>query len=211
MVQIDVFWLKSIILPLAPAFLTSILFIFKLFKTGSRKKSYFYLIFLISMLLMSWFTKIHSGAWINAQIPCYSAIAIFYGMGLSSISEITINYNKLKVVTIIYIIFIFLFVILYYNPLSYIPTNQAKSNGDKLVTSVSGMKGNVYIVASPYLARLSGKRPYTQFFGLYDILRTGDDKSVQLDSKIRADLKNHEFDAIIINKTSGLPGLEDYY
>jgi 4-amino-4-deoxy-L-arabinose transferase-like glycosyltransferase len=120
--------------------------------------------------------RINHGAYDNTLLPAYAIIAIIFGLGVGWLIlyfEFQ-NINNSLFQTIMWLAITIQFFLLGYNPIQQIPTLADRRAGDKLVSQISSVPGNVLIPYHNYLNLYAGKNIYFHFVAFNDIrsLRT---------------------------------------
>ncbi|MFP4459226.1 MAG: ArnT family glycosyltransferase [Candidatus Zixiibacteriota bacterium] len=176
-------------------------FIFNKFIIKFRRIKYsslFDLVFLSTMLLISWSMRLHQGGHINALIPAYAVISIYFAIGLSKVFNKT-SFSKSFSIILAFAIII-QFIHLFYFPGRYIPDEDDYTYGYKFIREVASEPGKVYIFFHSYISRLAGKESYLPQTAIWDISRgqKNDVYDYTMDLFNNAIEKKY-FDAIIID------------
>ena len=159
--KIFLFWINDILLPLCFASALTIFLLLTRYRDANKKYFLYYVLISSGLICGSWLSRIHSGGYDNVLMPAYASISITFGLALPEIFKYLDNYriNKRKIFScIIYTICIIQFAILYYNPLTLIPTQQDIEAGNSLINKMKEYPGDVLILSHGYLAVLAGKK-----------------------------------------------------
>ena len=152
-----------------------------------------------SLLLASWFTRIHTGGYLNVLLPAYAGLAIFFGVGLYK--AVVEAGNSRGIVPLIYLAAIFQFAQLYYLPWKQVPPKAASTAGDHLLETIASYHGDVLVLGHPWYAAMAGKSTFAQEMAIGDIFRASDlpREKEQLKASILRKISQREFDAIILD------------
>jgi hypothetical protein len=152
-----------------------------------------------SLLLASWFMRIHAGGYLNVLLPAYAGLAIFFGAGLHK--AVVEAGSSRAIVPLIYVAAIFQFMQLYYLPWKQVPSKAAFEAGDRLVKTIAGYKGDVLVLGHPWYAAMAGKATFAQEMAIGDIFRATDlpREKEELRATILRRISQREFDAIILD------------
>jgi len=159
-----------------------------------------------SIFAISWFSRLHYGGFSNVLIPSYIAILLTAGICFGHTFQSCDSNSNLKSLSyikipkmILIILCIIQSVILFYNPLNFIPSKQDKEAGYYFIEKLKNLKGNVYISNHPYYF-MTGKRSYSHEMVIFDVLRGGQKKiNRKLLKNIDEDLLKNRFDYIVID------------
>ncbi|MCJ7435639.1 MAG: hypothetical protein MUO77_19320, partial [Anaerolineales bacterium] len=114
----------------------------------------------------------------------------------------------------IYLALILQMVILFYNPISQIPTSADLKAGQEFVQYLSTLDGRVYLVDHPYLLSLAGKNAHAHNSATWDVLRGSEENrgKIILEAELSEAIKNQAFSVIITDtQWDILPHLKKYY
>ncbi len=162
----------------------------------------------VSMLLISWTMRIHSGSAINTLIPAYAAICIYASIGFFTLFKNGKPIHK----TVLYFLLLIQFVLLFYLPGRYVPGSEDKPAGYEFISQLSSINGDIYIYNHPYYYHLAGKRPYFSIISLWDIAR-GDDNAISDNARaiFHDALEDQKWKAILIDYFGYSKALEKEY
>jgi hypothetical protein len=83
-----------------------------------------------------------------------------------------------------------------WNPHKYIPTDQDRAAGDRLIAHIRSFDGDVWMPSHPWYLQLAGKTPHVHRMGIKDVTARQPREVLGLDDA----LKNHAFSAIILDE-----------
>lgn len=138
------------------------------------------------LVITSYLSRIHSGAAENVLMAAYAGIAIYFGIGLSSVFKMIVQNDVIKIIFILLITT--QFASLFYPPLQQIPSAMDKQQGERLQQLISGFKGEVYLSGHPWYAQRMNKPSQAQDMAVLDIMRASG--SEQWKQKLAQDMIN---------------------
>jgi Dolichyl-phosphate-mannose-protein mannosyltransferase len=186
--------------PIAIACVASLYFLVSRL-ASDREKGIFYLMLATGALTGSWLSRLNSMAYPNVVLPAYCVISILFALGVrEAVSDVMSTPHPIGrlAANFIYSVCIIQLVLLLYNPLDYPANKKDMEAGADFVKTIAQFKGEVFAPDNGYTALLAGKRPYSHYMALYEILREGDeaDREKLIDDMGRA-VREKRFDAII--------------
>lgn len=188
------FWashMLSLFLPFAVAFLY-------FFKNRKQKDTMFFALFLASMVISSWLARLHSGGFWNVVLPAYLALSIVLGLGIEKAFRfVREDFGRIYTLGLL---FLLQFSILYYSPISKLPTPEDRKVTEEYISLVADYESPVFASEfGGYYHYLLGKRSCFHAIALRDILLLKDNEHVLAfteDMKLAFD--EQEFSAVIV-------------
>ncbi|HAW49510.1 TPA: hypothetical protein DCX16_00955 [bacterium] len=183
-----------------------------LFITTRTKNNIFDLDTLIFLFLgVSFFVSLSgrgiTGGVENALIPLIASLSIIFGISCSIASE-----SKKQTKPFLYGFLILQFIILFYNPMSQIPTKKDKEIGERFLYQVSSIQGDVFIPYHGYYLTKVGKRPYCYIGALSDVEFDKKQGRVLINDfvlSLKENLEKKVFGAIILSN-EGIPSFDNF-
>ncbi len=211
--MVILFWTIDILHFYAFAFLLSIIFLTLTF--SKRNKFYFYLLTIAGMIFTSWISRVHRGGSINVLIPAYAILTIGFTLGAAELYKLIHRFEKKAAAIILFTVFL-QNLLLYVDPLPFIPTQKRLQKELQYLKTLATFPGNIYIESSCYLPLLLGRKPYAHVWAIIDILRTNPKPVVAqiLVNELQEKIKKKFFSAIGVSRGYFLPrviNIEDYY
>jgi len=172
-----------------------------------------YILFAIGAIGSAWITRSTNGGGSNNGMSAYLAIAILFGLGFNYARLLVYNENRADQrfqLTISGLVLI-QFLILTYNPFSYIPTNTDREINQKLLNEISAAPGQVLIPYRSHLPELVRKNPQIhminlfEFTGYFNHIVTPEGR--ELVEQIRANICSQQYSLIILDQP--VPWLEE--
>jgi len=176
---------------------------------GARR---FHLCLAAGGIAASWFSRIHSGGYLNVLMPAYAAIAVLFGLGLSSFWRTPRGPRSPAVETLVYGLCLAQFALLAYDPRAQVPDASDLQAGQELVARIRALDGEVLVVHHGYLTGLAGKPTSAQWMAVTDVLRgdPGPERN-RLGDEIRSALRQQRY-TVVITDTEWYPDeLEAHY
>jgi hypothetical protein len=173
------------------------------------------LIIAAAMIAVSWFSSAHQGAYDNVFIPAFAAVSMLFGLAVSLALdkiETRSGCGRDLLKTAVFLACIAQFSMLSYDPFSLVPSNRDREAGERLITKLSLVKGEVFIPRHGYLAWAAGKRGHAHEMAMNDVLR-GDPEGAgkKLRGEIYQAIAHKRFGAVIVDYDWAKQELERYY
>lgn len=205
------FWTRDLLTPLPVAFAMSLFFLGRLCSPSRWRDGVFYVCTTGSLVFVGWIGIWSDGGDRNALIPTYAAAALLFGLSFHAICDAARNRPRRQAIAAaLYVLCLFQMVLLVYNPKSFIPTKEDREAGRRLVETMRGIQGEVWLTFHGYLPTLAGKHNYAPS---YDYTAYGDPTPEQqvFQEEVRQAVRNHKFAAIITNGHTLRKEWEPYY
>ena len=181
-----------------------------MFCERDKKSFYWYLALLIGFIGSSYASRIHSFGHINVLMPTHYILVLLSGFALQKASEIR---HDLK-----FAIPCLLALQMYWMQYSfddYIPSKEAKINGEKLIAEIAAIPGDILFSELQYIQSKAGKKIYTVGMAGFDLMRSElKDKNYikkAYTDKLITDLRDHRFSAVVTGKFMKLREANAYY
>jgi hypothetical protein len=167
-----------------------------------RKTALYYLCATAGMFGAAWSGRLHTGGYINVDMPAYAWLCLLFGLEIGRrLSPGAFPAGK-RVMSagLLYILIILQFAALAYNPLKFLPSRADYRAGQALAGSIARTEGKVFIPFHPYLALYAGKQPSFHRMVYWEIDRG---RNQALRSKLNGELyraiREHEYSLIILD------------
>ncbi len=186
------FWSHDVFRPLTIAALLTGVFLYRVAARRAGELS-FYLALVGGLIGIAWLSRIHSGGYDNVLMPLHAALAIGGGLGVASMRGTRFE-SAAALACLIQ------FGLLAYAPANQVPPARDREAGDRLVATIAGFQGDVFIPMHGYLAQRAGKRAFTGGMA-FDDVRRGRDESIirDLETEVGTSLSEGRFDAVILD------------
>jgi hypothetical protein len=198
------FWRHDIFLSLPLGVLCALIGLCNAQAMKPTKNRFFYMMLAFCMLAFSCMSRLKVGGFTNVLFPAYAVISILFGFSIGGFFHDAhdiqgVKRNVLK--TGIYLLCLVQLVMLLYDPRPLIPREKYRSMCERLVVSVSRIKGEVFMPAYGYLGKMANKNGSIHIAAVDDIL-LGHTGLVQqkLISDIRKALSEQKYSAILLDR-----------
>ncbi len=197
------FWNDDLLVHLPFAILLAVFFL-----VGRPKRDRSNLIqwaaILAGALAGTFITRVKIGGYDNVLLPAYAVISILFGLGLNellkTIRQLHVDFRG-RLEELLLAACLIQLVILAYNPFAQIPTKADLQAGQKLVSLLSDVKGEVFLPDHGYIPTLAGKNSYAHESAIWDVLR-GDQQTkgkTFLAGELKDAIHRQFFDEIILD------------
>jgi len=198
------FWTHDILLSLPVGVLCALIGLCNGEAMKSKKNRLFYIVLAFCMLAFSCMSRLKVGGFTNVLFPAYAVISILFGFSLGDLLQgAHDNQNEKRNVLKagIYLLCLVQLVMLLYDPRPLIPGEKYRAMCERLVVSVSRIKGEVFMPAYGYLGKMAKKNGSIHISAVDDILmgQTGLVRQ-KLIHEIRKALLDKKFSAIILDR-----------
>ena len=208
------FWTRDILSPMFISCILGIAFLISTYLKDERKKSAFYILFGIGMIGASWVVRFHEGGWINNLMPAHAFLSIMLGLGFHAFSfpVFPIPGKRIAILSLLVVLFCLIqFAVLFYDPVTQIPTRKDREAGQYLVETIKNIKGEIFIPYHSFLAEMAGKKSYLHAYGIFVITRGEESVKRSFINEIQTALREQRFAAVILDTTRLLDNFEMYY
>ncbi len=169
---------------------------------GAWDKSVFriHMPFAVGLTGMAYLLRLHSGSFLNDDMPAYAALAVVGGLGLAALTRDTEPVRRLHGETFGYAIALCQLLYLTYSPTRYLPTPSDLSEGRSLVAAMQRVRGDVLVTQHGHYSRLARKPSFAHGMAVFDIVRTESDyrgAKAKLQQSFETALSSHRFGAVL--------------
>jgi len=191
------FWTTDILRPMGLGFALAVGYVITTLARKHDRRTLFYPIFGTTLILTSWITRTHSGAFDNVLIPAYAGIAMLSALAIHAIARESggalAGYAQAMCLAQM--------ALLAYNPTAQLPVPGDRAIGEQLVRAISQVPGDVYVPWHGYLNGLAGKRGFAHSQAVADVFRGGDEQTQQrLREDITRAVREQRFQWIIVDR-----------
>lgn len=140
--------------------------------------------------------RAHPGGYDNTLLPACAAAALVFGVALARLLSMG---GKLALVA--GALGVLQFALLAYDPRAQLPTEEDRTRGAALVSTLRATPGEVWMPDHGYLAVRAGKRPSAHGMAVIDLLRSNDRATAQrfVDELVRA-IDERRYAAIVLDQ-----------
>ncbi|MCB0190798.1 MAG: glycosyltransferase family 39 protein [Anaerolineae bacterium] len=209
------FWTHDVAQPLPIALCISLVPFFGFDTTKSKPNSLIRDVFILGgLLLASYLSRLHAGAYTNVLMPAYAGLSIYFGIGLHRLLKITGQLSYLKIIVIMVVAFQFYG--LFYPPEQQIPSQRDKQQGQQLEDLILSFEGEVYLSDHPWYLGNLNKPTQAQYMAVIDIFRASDSEQWKqtLIQELTTAVVENRYEAFIIDSKEFVmqaPDFENYY
>ena len=149
-------------------------------------------LFTAGMILCSALARLEGGAWTNALLPAYAAVAVLFGLAA----------GRLRGRSLLAPIAAISVPMLAYDPRTLVPTSRDAVAGRAIVERIRQLPDGVLVLDHGYLAEMAGKRSFAHGWAMTDVLwadQAGAGRA--LESEMRAAIAARRFPALVLDAT----------
>jgi hypothetical protein len=150
-------------------------------------------LFTAGMILSSAAGRLEGGAWTNALLPAYAAVAVVFGLAAGRFRGGSLLAPIAAVLQ---------FLMLAYDPRTLVPTSRDTAAGRAIVERIRQLPDGVLVLDHGYLAEMVGKRSFAHGWAMTDVLwadRAGAGRA--LESDVRRAIAARRFPALVLDAT----------
>jgi hypothetical protein len=150
-------------------------------------------LFTAGMILSSAAGRLEGGAWTNALLPAYAAVAVVFGLAAGWFRGGSLLAPIAAVLQ---------FLMLAYDPRTLVPTSRDAAAGRAIVERIPQLPDGVLVLDHGYLAEMAGKRSFAHGWAMTDVLwadRAGAGRA--LESDVRRAIAARRFPALVLDAT----------
>jgi hypothetical protein len=119
------------------------------------------------LLLAAWFSRIHTGGYLNVLLPAYAACALIGGLAYARLRAQGLIGSLLATVVIVAQL-----VLLAYPIEAQIPSRHDRLAGTELAAALRTLRGPILILRHPWYGTLAGKGSFAQDDAIHEVLRS---------------------------------------
>ena len=170
--------------------------------TGRREGKglpFFILSLAAGMLAASWTGRVHTGGYDNVLLPAYAGLALLFGLSAHALAHPS-RPGSHGSAALVYLMSSIQLISLAYDPRDQVPTREDVQAGDRLVTLMRQIPGEVYLPMHGYLGALAGKATWAHAQAIDDVSRGTNRQLIdELDAQLTQAVAGGRFGAIIID------------
>jgi hypothetical protein len=127
----------------------------------------FQLAAIVGLLAAAWFSRLHTGGYLNVLMPAYAGCALIGGLAYGQLRRHGMFAALLATAAIVVQL-----VVLAYPVTAQIPTRADRIAGTELLAALRKLPGPVLVLRHPWYGTLAGKDSFAQGEGISDALRS---------------------------------------
>jgi hypothetical protein len=144
------------------------------------------------LILSSALARLEGGAWANALLPAYAAVAILFGIAAGR-APLALGAPLAAILQ---------FALLAYDPRPLVPTSRDAAVGNAVVERIRALPDGVLVLDHGYLARMAGKRSFAHGWAMTDVLWADHaGAGGVLESEVRDAIAARRFPALVLDQT----------
>jgi 4-amino-4-deoxy-L-arabinose transferase-like glycosyltransferase len=150
-------------------------------------------LFAAGLILSSALARLEGGAWTNALIPAYAAVAVLFGLAAGRLTDRGLLAPIAAVLQL---------AVLAYNPRQLVPTSRDAAVGRAIVERIRQLPDGVLVLDHGYLAEMAGKQSFAHGWAMTDVLwadQTGSGRALELE--VRGAIAARRFPALVLDAT----------
>jgi hypothetical protein len=150
----------------------------------------------VGLLLAAWFSRLHTGGYVNVLIPAYAGCALLVGVGFARLRRLGWLTALVAVVLVLA-----QFAQLLQMPNQALPAKVQRRAGAELIARLRSLPGPVLVLSHPWYGTLAGKGSFAQADALTEVLRSeAPHGSVDLSRALRGSLDRYGIQAVVLDK-----------
>jgi hypothetical protein len=148
------------------------------------------------MLVATWFSRLHTGGYLNVLLPAYAACALLGGIAFAR----TRRLGALPALVAVALVLLQLGQLLAV-PERAVPTRADRVAGAALIARLRTLPGPVLVLAHPWYGTLAGKGSFAQADALTEVLRSDSAPgATDLSRALRGSLNRYDIRAVVLDK-----------
>jgi hypothetical protein len=147
------------------------------------------------LLLAAWFSRLHTGGYLNVLMPAYAACGLVGGLAFAELRRL----GPLPAVVAVALVLVQLGQLLTI-PNHAIPHKSARAAGAALITRLRALPGPVLVLAHPWYGTMANAGTFAQSDAIFEVLRSGDSRgSAYLRHTLRGSLDRYGIQAVVLD------------
>ena len=196
------FFTKDTVVPLTVAAGLGLYHLVWMFPVSWRDQRWHLPLLCLGLLGVSLGSRLHFGGYVNVLMPVYAGCAIGFGLGGQHIMgalEGLEREKRRRIASWVLVLSVVQFVSLAYKPWDHLPSKKDREAGERLVSLIAGVKGDVFCPGNGYLAVQAGKRSSVHQMAAQDLLRgSRDEVSRIMIGQLRQALATRKYDGVVL-------------
>jgi hypothetical protein len=147
------------------------------------------------LLLAAWFSRLHTGGYVNVLMPAYAGCALVGGLAFAQVRRLGPLMTTLAAAL----------VLAQLTQLTTVPDHalahkSARTAGAELIRRLRRLPGPVLVLSHPWYGTLAGKGSFAQSDAIFEVLRSDDTRgSVYLRRELRNALDRYRIQAVVLD------------
>lgn len=150
----------------------------------------------LGLLLAAWFSRLHTGGYVNVLVPAYAAAALLGGVAFARLRRLG-PLPALAAATVVLVQLTQLLAL----PDHARPTAVERTAGAELITTLRSLPGPVLVLAHPWYGTLAGQGSFAQADAITEVLRSDAPRgAADLRRALRGSLNRYRIRAVVLDK-----------
>ena len=147
------------------------------------------------LLIAAWFSRLHTGGYLNVLMPAYAGCALIGGLAFARMRR----FGALAAVLAVVLVLV-QFAQLLAIPNHALPHRSVRTAGAELMTRLRLLPGPVLVLAHPWYATLAGKGSFAQSDAIFEVLRSNDPRgSTYMRHELANSLDRYRIQAVVLD------------
>jgi 4-amino-4-deoxy-L-arabinose transferase-like glycosyltransferase len=143
------------------------------------------------LIATAWMARLEGGAWTNALLPAYLAIAVLFGLSLQRLGRWTLPVTAAAALQL---------ALLLYDPRPLLPTDSDRAAGERVVEALRALPGPVLVIDHSYWSTLAALPEHAHGWAVTDVVWADRAKAgPSLEAEIRSQLQQQRFTTIVVD------------
>jgi hypothetical protein len=148
------------------------------------------------LLLAAWFSRLHTGGYVNVLMPAYAGCALLGGLAFARLRQLGSVMALIAVVLVIAQL-----AQLIERPIDAFPAKVQRTAGAELISRLRSLPGPVLVLNHPWYGTVAGKGSFAQADAITEVLRSdAADGAADLNRALRGSLDRYGIRAVVLDK-----------
>jgi hypothetical protein len=150
----------------------------------------------VGLLLASWFSRLHTGGYLNVLMPAYAACALLAGLAFARLRRL----GAVPALAASAVVLVALAQLLSM-PNDALPARVQRTAGAELISRLRSLPGPVLVLAHPWYGTLAGKGSFAQADAIAEVLRSSAPSGApKLQRALHDSLNRYHVQAVVLDK-----------
>lgn len=199
------FWSINVLGALPVAFLFLLYFLWFGFEGGFSREKLFWPLAAASLMGGAWASRLNVGSAPNVLLPAHVILVIGFALGLHRLRAAIVaegGARRESLDCFVSVLVLGQLIAIAWNPAEWVPDEDDKDEGDRIVEELRAIDGPVFVASHPYLAVYAGHPSHAHGLTFDDILRADGAASGGLIlDEFKAELAAHKYAAIVLDES----------
>jgi hypothetical protein len=150
----------------------------------------------VGLLLAAWFSRLHTGGYLNVLMPAYAACALLAGLAFARLRRL----GAMPALAASAVVLVQLAQLLSM-PNHGLPARVQRTAGAELISRLRSLSGPVLVLAHPWYGTVAGKGSFAQADAIAEVLRSNAPRgAADLQRALRDSLNRYHVQAVVLDK-----------